>query len=289
MSPVTSDLSGKTPSEIDTELFPLWAQRWSTAVRRHGYVERLENHHKAVAGEWKPKSRYESNPTLAPYEIQSHERQIAKYDAELADLAEKISPLTDEFDKRGGWERFDFVPDGHLHKRGCHTLFPTTERLILAEASGKDHKWIVDNFAYAACTVCFPDAPVQARDDYLRERSAAKKGSRQAAAEAKAAKEAEKNLVEPVRVDRSTGGETIRTLYAAKQWLKSFHDWMDLSKTGDDRYHPSYRPADADRIRHALVLKGITEDELAAMEAKWIKAAAKEREKFAKDNPQWAR
>ncbi len=278
VSPVTTDLASKSPSEIDTILFPLWAQRWSAALHRYGYQEQIDRHNEAVAGTYKPKSQYESNPKMTDHEVTWHQERVDKYQAEIDAINVKIQPLEDEFKKRGGWERFDFVPDGHLHRRGCHTLFPTTERLILAEASGKDHKWIVDNFAYAACTVCFPDAPVEAREKYLSDRKKANAAEREAKAVARREKEAAKNLVKPVEL--KGWRQKVVSVYDAKSALKSEIEsqvWNTEAKHWKDPEALAQRQAEREEdiraLSEALDLKGL---DVADMIAKWRKKAEKD-------------
>jgi hypothetical protein len=244
-----TDLTTMLPSEIDAILFPLWADRY----RKTGYL-----------------LQYLDIADRSEFDAKRYERQIAEVRQELADIAAAIRPLDDEYRRRGGWERYDFVPDGHLHYYHCHTLRPTTQRLLVAEASGRDAEWIVENFAYAACTYCFPEAPVEARETYLKEIADAKRAAREEAKAAKAAKAAEKNLVEPVVVGGDADGrwaEKIVTVYAAKGWLKSFVEW-GVWRGG----HVSYPESGAVAIREALALKGI---DTAPLEAKWAKAAAR--------------
>lgn len=253
MTTTEQDLTTMEPCEIDGILFPLWAERYRKTQHLLQYIEINE--------------RDEAKGRRAPYTDRVEELRN-----DLAEIAEKIAPLQAEFKRRGGWERYDFVPDGHLHYYGCHTLRPTTTRLLVADASGKDAAWIVEHFAYAACTYCFPDAPVEARETYLREQKEARKAERDAAKAERDAKKAEKNLVEPLVVnEEGTGYRTrIETVYAAKQWLKSYCEWKVWSGG-----HISYPESGAVLVREALVLKGITADDLAKMEVKWTKAASK--------------
>jgi hypothetical protein len=248
----TQDLTTMEPCEIDGILFPLWAERWRETQYLLNYIEINERD--------EAKGR---RPAYAKQEQAIRDR--------LAEIALAIEPLQAEFKRRGGWTRFDFVPDGHLHHYGCHTLRPTTVRLLVAEASGQTDEWIVEHFAYAACTYCFPDAPVEARETYLREQREAKAAERAQAKAERDAKKAEKNLVSPITMTESGGYRTrIETVYAAKQWLKSYCEWQVWSGG-----HVSYPDVGAEQVRAALRLKGITDVEISKMEAKWTKAASK--------------
>lgn len=83
-----------------------------------------------------------------------------------AALFTESRPFNDEFVRRGGWNRFWIVTNGngHVHwHQECSTCRPTTEFYWLAELSGMSHAELVGEAGERACTVCFPDAPVQTR------------------------------------------------------------------------------------------------------------------------------
>jgi hypothetical protein len=63
-----------------------------------------------------------------------------------------------------GWNRYFLVPDGHVHRwTNCSTCYPTTRFAPLPVLSGHNDGEAVDMLGETLCTVCFPDAPVDAR------------------------------------------------------------------------------------------------------------------------------
>jgi hypothetical protein len=98
----------------------------------------------------------------------------AQYQADLlqaidrqAELFTSRRPLNDEFVDRGGWTRYWIVTNGngHVHRsQSCSTCRPTTDFYWLAELSGMTHTKLVELSGERACTVCFPSAPVEARN-----------------------------------------------------------------------------------------------------------------------------
>ena len=158
-----SKLSAQTPSEIDEQLFPLWAERYKYATWAYDEKQR-------VAKTIFPKARvshrssYDVRP-LNAYAFKTACETLAKYEAKLAEIAAEIAPFTAEFERRGGWQRYVLcmtrrAKGGHLHFQHCSTLRPTTECLIVSDASGLDSDQVVGKFGETACTKCFPDAPV---------------------------------------------------------------------------------------------------------------------------------
>ena len=104
--------------------------------------------------------------TTAESVIEAAHKRIAEYQEALDAVREKIAPITEEFDSRGGWTRF-FVTTGsnpHVHSsRSCSTCYPTTQFGWLTDNSGMDEDEIVELAGDEACTVCFPTAPVADR------------------------------------------------------------------------------------------------------------------------------
>lgn len=166
-----TDLATATPAEIDSVLFPLWAQRW-------GCSEEIYTTRRRIAASLFPGSIVEyryggGRQAVSAYYGTSdgNYRGIAETLAKaaagverivelLAETEAEITPIDAEFERRGGWTRYLLVRDGHLHKRYCSTLRPTTATYLLAEASGLSDAEVVAKYNYVACTKCFPDAPV---------------------------------------------------------------------------------------------------------------------------------
>lgn len=165
------DLTTATPAEIDEQLFPLWAQRWHLTDRIYSYRRVLA---KTI---WPAEFKETYEKYTGPYSSKVHairnpemawgQRQVAdtlayldKDEAMLDEVATQIAPIDAEFERRGGWSRYILVRGGHLHRRGCSTIRPTTACFLLSESSGLNEDEVVERYSYTACTKCFPDAPV---------------------------------------------------------------------------------------------------------------------------------
>lgn len=111
--------------------------------------------------------------------------------AELAAVRAELAPLAVIADA-GRWTRFVLVPGGHVHRMHCSTLRFTTVRYIMPAYSGATEAELVEDAAEAACTVCFPSAPVDrptripelVAEREAREAEAAAKATQKAAAKA---------------------------------------------------------------------------------------------------------
>lgn len=160
-------------------------------------------------------------------------RAYAELEAKFEAVTVRISDLHDIYVSAGGWTRFFAVVGGHLHSsRSCSSCFPTTEFAWMPEYSAQDAAGIVDMAGEFACTVCFPDAPVNKKSMlpmHVAEREAA--AERKAEREAKVAKAQDDKIV--------VGRETYKTLRAAENKL-SYHIEYILSRkfsTAQDASH----------------------------------------------------
>lgn len=163
-----------TPAEIDATLFPLMnqaAHTYSNIQRLRGMVQR-------------------------GYEVQD---KIDALVPVLVELEQQVYLLESVYEMRGTWTRAYKVTNtgGHIHRsRGCTTCFDTTQFAIVPQVSGMDEAEIVALAGEAACTVCYPSAPVDTlkqkcmlftqEEIEAREAKAAEKASRAAAKAAKA-------------------------------------------------------------------------------------------------------
>lgn len=123
----------------------------------------------------------------------------ARLEAELARVRAAQAPLEAEYEARGRWTRAFLVNNtsGHVHSSmSCSSCFPTTAYKWVTDLSGATEAEIIDAAGWRACTVCFPDAPVEALKGETRLLSdedvdkAARKAERDAATAAKKAKAA---------------------------------------------------------------------------------------------------
>lgn len=107
-----------------------------------------------------------------PWEAREVEQYLDKY-SEADALTRYYDAQYDEADAQyEGWSRAFLVPKGHIHSSmHCTSCYPTTEYSWLTDLSGADEDEIVAYAKEIACTVCFPDAPVE---KYAAEAAAAK-------------------------------------------------------------------------------------------------------------------
>lgn len=187
-----------------------------------------------------------------------------------------------EYTKAGGWTRYYLVANagGHVHtSRACSTCRPTTEFAWLTEYSGHTAEELVELAGERACTVCFPDAPVDVtrRESRLRydvEARAAKAAERTAKEDAKAAKLAAAGgaLAEPLELDRFT---TVKTVRAAKvEAVNALVEYAHRHNVPNRRVRRE-GPAKLATLKAALIEAGVDWTEYTAELEK--KAAAKVR------------
>lgn len=142
---MSTELSGRSPVSIDTELYPILEQ-----------IAKAEN---TIAG----RRRILEERAELPYIRARHEEVIAETEQQLERLEAKAAPLEAEYNDRP-WARYivSVSHNGHLHKRHCHTLTPGRSMVgQVAEASGLDESEVVGKYDVSACTHCFPSAPVE--------------------------------------------------------------------------------------------------------------------------------
>lgn len=126
-------------------------------------------------------------------EITKGEAIIAEYTPLLASANATQKECNAEYYRRNGWTRFWIVinSNGHIHSSmNCTTCFPTTQYGWLPNLSGSTNAEVVELAGMSACTICFPDAPVEFRNRPSQIEEPAKKAAREAREAAKAEKEA---------------------------------------------------------------------------------------------------
>lgn len=168
MTTTQIDLATSTPAEIDTVLFPLWADRWFHAemiyTTRHRMAHSLFPHEDRRGSNLGDRlADWYGRPAKYDRQVDKLAKvaaTLAEHDAGLATAKAAIEPIDVEYHRRGRWTRYVLVRGGHLHKQGCGTLRDTTPAYLLAEASGLTADEVVDRYDFTACTHCFPDAPV---------------------------------------------------------------------------------------------------------------------------------
>ncbi len=223
-----TDLPQLSPAELDSAWLPQQAKLDAINDRLAGYRQGIR---KAEAGD----SRYFG-----------WQRYCDSYLAETAEararLEAAIEPFRAEWDRRDGWVRYHLckTDGGHVHRLPCHTLRPQSLLVVMPEFSGLDVPELIAAAGYAACTHCFPEAPVHpawisgqaanaASRQATKDQRAAERQARQAAADAKAITAADGTLL------RDSTSYPIRTERAARIELVNDLEWSGLSQAHDNK------------------------------------------------------
>jgi len=120
----------------------------------------------------------EHTDRLPAYDARSIERSIERVSEADAWLRYCEAEYTEAASQYEGWTRAFLVRNGngHIHSSmACSTCYPTTEFGWLTDLSGADEAEIIEHAKEVACTVCYPDAPVE---KYKAEAAAAKAATR---------------------------------------------------------------------------------------------------------------
>jgi len=170
----TKEALRKIATTTDEALLPLYANEAEL-------VEAIRETQKIVDGKYSP-----ANKAMA-------EKRVVSLSTKLAVVRAELAPL-DAIAKAGKWTRFVLVPGGHVHRPNCHTLYFTTARYIMPRYSGADEAEVVGIAGEAACTFCFPSAPVDRPTTIpeLVEEREAREAEKAARIEKKVAAQAEK-------------------------------------------------------------------------------------------------
>jgi hypothetical protein len=207
--------------------------------------------------------------------------------AELPALVAEVAPFAAEFTRRGGWNRYYLVEDGHLHydlsSYRCSRQFTTTH-YWMTDLSGQDAVKVVEMAGERACTNCFPDAPVAVleRPSQLQTASEAEKA---AAAKERSDKKIAASLAKAAKAITNPDGsdlvikgaglypETIKTERAAMIEL--------VDRLWYTKHYGSNNQAAIDLLLAALAAKheNTIEAELAAAEKRLV-AREKREAKF---------
>lgn len=164
-------LTTATPVEIDNVLYPLLAKRWEIHHKAHQLRQSIARtvwpaEFQATYERYMDKfSKHRTYPIQTAYDggrtLNDYNARLNAAVEALAAVNAEIAPLEAEYARRP-WSRYVIVPGGHIHRyQGCSTLRPTTETILLIEASGVEAEAeVIARYSYTACTKCFPNAPV---------------------------------------------------------------------------------------------------------------------------------
>lgn len=134
---------------------------------------------------------------LIDYQRRDFTERAEELESHIADLNAASLPLSALYLEHG-WTRAFLVNNssGHVHRdMHCSTCFPTTSYMWLPAYSGSDEEQIIEAAGERACTICYPDAPVEvlsrpsrmkSDEDVSREEREAEKAARREEARSKA-------------------------------------------------------------------------------------------------------
>lgn len=139
------DFTTQTPAEVDTAL----VEALNTLERA---VSRCYHFEPKAVGQF----YWHLNEDNVEFATQAIEEALA---AHLV-----LDAVHAEYQRRGGWERYIIVPDGHVHygRINCPSLdhgIRPTERRFIPSLSAMTEAQMVEAVGETACTVCFPTAP----------------------------------------------------------------------------------------------------------------------------------
>lgn len=262
------DLKTATPAEIDTE----WAKVTDPIHAK------IENGLRSMEQQTHLINRCRNADPVRVAAEGRYETARGSVVAARTELTFAEAPYHAEFQKRGGWSRaFKVVnSNGHIHSStNCQTCFPTTQFAWITELSGFSTDGIADLAGEAACTICYPNAPVAKKCQIFtsdeKEAQEAKKlrGDIRAAS---AAKKAEKAITDvDGSVLRNANGSAVHTLHAAKSELTYSIEWtIRLPERTDliEKYQPTVK-------RLALAIANKTGESVELILAEHTKKAQK--------------
>ncbi|MCE7011709.1 hypothetical protein LWC34_54190 [Kibdelosporangium philippinense] len=259
------DPTTATPSEIDEELARLDIEH----ANAQDALDRLTARVKRLVNDGMTEYATELRPR-----IEQARQTIAECEA-------AARPLESEFERRGGWTRAWLVDNsgGHVHRStACRTCFPSTRFAWLTQLSGHDEAEIVEQAGRAACTECYPSAPVD-----VRNRPSRIKTPEQLAREAEKAERAKAKAAKAITAPdgtplRTKGYGQIDTEFTARRSYAdalAYARYLTRASIAHHRDTIAEYQEDARLILAALAAKhGRTEDDLRAelapkVEARW--------------------
>lgn len=202
------DITAATPVQIDTQLAEIYGRAYQVQVHIADAERMLERARK---------SRFASDAER----IVPLEDKIQELSATYFGVIAEASPYETEFRRRGGWTRAFLVENngGHVHRdRACSTCRSTTVFTWVVEFSGTTEAEVVDAAGERACTVCYPSAPAEVRNQPSRILTAKERVAK-ATAEEKAVKQAAKDAA--AVLDPETGKVLFKTDRGASNYIAS--------------------------------------------------------------------
>jgi polyhydroxyalkanoate synthesis regulator phasin len=255
-----TDLAAQSPVEIDTQLAEIYARIRPMQQRRLHLLDLADKYDERGNREAADAAESEASALLDAIDA----------------LNKQALPLEEQYQLRE-WERYYLVTNtnGHVHDTmRCDTCFSDTSFAWLTQFSGTSREDLVELAGEKACTVCFPDAPVEVRNRPSK-LTTPEREARQAEKAAKAAEKVKSEVVvEDYRDGYAKGRRHVfKTVRGATNQVAS----LLSSMVGYGPTHPTFEAwqHDVSAILDALVAKG----EISDKDAYYNEALAKARKK----------
>lgn len=291
-----------TPAEVDTILVDAMGKVIQHSTIIGSQMERIEAW-KANVAKFTETLSY---PTLSASNREYWESRIANYNTDiakaLASIEESKPLLTEarkvqsqcekEYSRRGGWTRFWIVinSNGHIHSStNCTTCFPTTAYGWLPQISGSNDAEVVELAGESACTICFPDAPVDTRNRPSQIEEPAKQAAREAREAAKAekdAKKAAKAIANPDGTVLKLSGRFGNKIYTESEAQRVFVDNLSsiIMDEEDLRYRiPNREYVEEKKSDNVLLLTALANKRGTTEEEELVSLTKKARAKIKRD------
>jgi len=220
----------------------VWARPFGETLKDIQSAARGENAPKPWASRMIPSQMLELDATLMNQQARAQLRIGQLDDAYLARPWSRFFPCTNT--------------GGHIHSSlHCSTLHPTTQMAWMPSLSGKSEGEAVAQLGPILCSVCFPSAPVEWRQD-PKDVPTPEKAARLAAKEEREAAKARKNLRPGEVITFKVNGifpERITTVAAAKGALRQEVEFRDYYGHGPHGDHAAW--AEAARLAAQVLLE----------------------------------
>jgi len=210
---MATDTSTLTPVEIDTELAANYYEQAKLQAQIAATVRYLERDEARLVRNDTPGNRHQ---------VEQDRERLAELQEKRGALIAASTPYQVEYRSRP-WNRYYLVDNtnGHVHRgMNCVTCFSTTVYNWLVDLADCDEDAMIEEWGERACTVCFPEAPVNPNYHRPARRDREAQEARAAEAAARNAAKAEKAITDvDGSVLKDAHGYPLKTKVAARNEL----------------------------------------------------------------------
>jgi len=298
----TKNLTEMTPAEVDTILVDAMGKAIQHSTIIGSQTERIEGFQQNVE-KFSETLGYttlsESDRVYWEGRVEKYKTDIAKAQAFieeskpiLAKALKEKSACEAEYSRRGGWTRFWIVvnSNGHIHSSmNCTTCFPTTQYAWLPAISGNTNAEVVELAGEKACTICFPDAPVDVRNRPSQLEEPAKKAAREEREAAKAEREAKKvakAIANPDGTVLKLSGRFGNKVYTESEAQRIFVDNLSslIMDENDERYRiPNREYVEEKKADNKILLTALAHKRKTTEEEELVTLTKKAQAKIKRD------